>query len=86
MLLSNTGTINNAYNEGYSGFMYRRFASTFGRLNYEYKDRYFLTATIRRDGSSRFGSAEKFGVFPVFRQVGKFIMKNSLKIFKNPVA
>ena len=66
MLLSNTGTINTAYNEGYSGFSYRRYASIFGRLNYEYNDLYFLTATIRRDGSSRFGSAEKFGVFPGF--------------------
>ena len=66
MLLSNTGTINTAYNEGYSGFSYRRYASVFGRLNYEYNDLYFFTGTIRRDGSSRFGSAEKFGVFPGF--------------------
>ncbi len=66
MLLSNTGTINTAYNESYSGFSYRRYASVFGRLNYEYNDLYFLTATLRRDGSSRFGSSEKFGVFPGF--------------------
>ena len=66
MLLSNTGTINTAYNEGYSGFSYRRYASVFGRLNYEYNDLYFFTGTIRRDGSSRFGSAEKFGIFPGF--------------------
>jgi TonB-linked SusC/RagA family outer membrane protein len=66
MLLSNTGTINTAYNEGYSGFSYRRYASVFGRLNYEYNDLYFFTGTLRRDGSSRFGSAEKFGVFPGF--------------------
>ena len=66
MLLSNTGTINTAYNEGYSGFSYRRYASVFGRLNYEYNDLYFFTGTLRRDGSSRFGSAEKFGIFPGF--------------------
>jgi TonB-linked SusC/RagA family outer membrane protein len=66
MLLSNTGTINTAYNEGYSGFSYRRYASVFGRLNYEFNDLYFFTGTLRRDGSSRFGSAEKFGVFPGF--------------------
>lgn len=82
MLLSNTGTINNAYNEGYSGFMYRRFASTFGRLNYEYKDRYFLTATIRRDGSSRFGSAEKFGVFPGFSAGWKIHNEEFFKSFQ----
>ncbi|MDG1690483.1 MAG: SusC/RagA family TonB-linked outer membrane protein, partial [Flavobacteriales bacterium] len=66
MLLSNTGTINTAYNEGYSGFSYRRYAFVFGRLNYEYNDLYFFTGTLRRDGSSRLGSAEKFGIFPGF--------------------
>ena len=66
MLLSNTGDQNTAFNQGGNGFMYRRYASVFGRLNYEYNDIYFLTATLRRDGSSRFGSANKFGVFPGF--------------------
>ena len=38
--------------------------SYFGRLNYNYADRYLLTATIRRDGSSRFGPSNKWGTFP----------------------
>src|SRR5258708_1753793 len=38
--------------------------SFFGRANYSYNDRYLLTATIRRDGSSRFGPSNKYGVFP----------------------
>ena len=38
--------------------------SYFGRLNYSLKDRYFLTATVRRDGSSRFAPAFRWGVFP----------------------
>lgn len=38
--------------------------SYFGRLQYSYNDRYLLTASIRRDGSSRFGTATKWGVFP----------------------
>ena len=38
--------------------------SLFGRANYSYNDRYLLTATIRRDGSSRFGPSNKYGVFP----------------------
>ena len=38
--------------------------SYFGRLNYTYNDRYLLTATIRRDGSSRFGPIHKWGLFP----------------------
>ena len=64
MLLGSTGDIAYANNEGWNSFSYRRYASVFGRLNYEYNDKYFLTATLRRDGSSRFGSAYKFGVFP----------------------
>ncbi|GJM33969.1 MAG: SusC/RagA family TonB-linked outer membrane protein [Saprospiraceae bacterium] len=38
--------------------------SYFGRLQYNLKDRYLLTASIRRDGSSRFGPETKWGVFP----------------------
>jgi iron complex outermembrane receptor protein len=38
--------------------------SYFARVNYSYKDRYILTGTIRRDGSSRFGANHKYGNFP----------------------
>ncbi len=38
--------------------------SIYGRVNYSYDDRYFLQGTIRRDGSSRFGSSNRYGVFP----------------------
>ncbi|MGK7393581.1 MAG: SusC/RagA family TonB-linked outer membrane protein [Candidatus Cyclobacteriaceae bacterium M3_2C_046] len=38
--------------------------SFLGRTNYAYKDKYLLTATIRTDGSSRFGSENRWGVFP----------------------
>ena len=38
--------------------------SYFGRVNYSFMDRYLLTASIRRDGSSRFGDDTKWGVFP----------------------
>ena len=40
--------------------------SFFGRLNYSYKDKYLVTATVRADGSSKFGSNNKYGVFPSF--------------------
>jgi TonB-linked SusC/RagA family outer membrane protein len=39
-------------------------ASQFGRLNYSYKDKYLITGTVRRDGSSRFRSDLQYGVFP----------------------
>lgn len=38
--------------------------SMYGRINYNYADKYLLTATVRRDGSSRFGSGNKWGIFP----------------------
>lgn len=38
--------------------------SYFGRLNYVYDSRYYLTATLRRDGASKFGSFNKWGTFP----------------------
>lgn len=40
--------------------------SQFGRLNYDLYGKYFLEATVRRDGSSRFASAVRYGVFPAF--------------------
>jgi TonB-linked SusC/RagA family outer membrane protein len=38
--------------------------SYLARLNYNYKGKYLLTASLRRDGSSRFGSDNKWGNFP----------------------
>ncbi len=40
--------------------------SFFGRANYSYKGKYMLTATVRADGSSKFGKNNKYGVFPSF--------------------
>ena len=38
--------------------------SLMARLNYSYEDKYLLTATVRRDGSSRFGKNNRWGTFP----------------------
>lgn len=38
--------------------------STLGRLNYNYKSKYLASVSLRRDGSSRFGSNKKYGTFP----------------------
>lgn len=40
--------------------------SVYGRVIYDYKEKYMFTAIIRRDGSSRFGPNNKYGVFPSF--------------------
>ena len=39
-------------------------SSLFGRVNYSFSDKYLFTGIIRRDGSSRFGKNNKYGVFP----------------------
>jgi TonB-dependent starch-binding outer membrane protein SusC len=41
-----------------------RLVSFFGRANYNFKEKYFLTGVWRRDGSSRFGIGNKWAVFP----------------------
>lgn len=41
-----------------------RLSSLFGRISYNYDERYMLQATVRRDGSSRFGTNNKYGTFP----------------------
>ncbi|MFB6232112.1 MAG: SusC/RagA family TonB-linked outer membrane protein [Salinibacter sp.] len=41
-----------------------RILSYFGRVNYDYNGRYFASATLRFDGSSRFGAKNRWGVFP----------------------
>jgi TonB-linked SusC/RagA family outer membrane protein len=40
--------------------------SYFGRLNYNYKEKYLLSVTLRRDASTQFGPNNRFGVFPSF--------------------
>ncbi|CAN5370771.1 TonB-dependent receptor [soil metagenome] len=41
-----------------------KLVSFYGRANYNFDDRFLVTGTVRRDGSSRFGSGNKWGVFP----------------------
>jgi TonB-linked SusC/RagA family outer membrane protein len=39
-------------------------ASQFARINYKFGDKYLVTGTVRRDGSSRFGANNRYGIFP----------------------
>ena len=43
-----------------------QFLSFFGRINYNLMDRYLFTASVRADGSSKFGKNNKWGYFPAF--------------------
>ena len=40
--------------------------SFFGRINYNLMDKYLFTASVRADGSSKFGKNNKWGYFPAF--------------------
>lgn len=47
-----------------SGYSESSLLSYFGRLNYNYKEKYYLTATYRADGSSKFKGDNQFSYFP----------------------
>lgn len=47
-----------------NGFVDWSFASIFSRLNYTFENKYLLTATVRRDGTSRLSENNKYGIFP----------------------
>ena len=53
--------------------------SFFGRLNYDYKDRYLLTASFRADGSSRFLGNNRWGYFPAAAAAWKISEEDFLK-------
>lgn len=63
-----------------SGDNLYRINSQFGRLTYNYDDKYLFNANIRRDGvSTAFGPNNKYGVFPSFSVGWKLINENFLK-------
>ena len=52
--------------------------SYFGRINYAYNDKYLLAASLRRDGSSRFGQNNKWGYFPSVSAAWRISKENFL--------
>jgi len=66
----------NGVSGGASGYtLYSQFA----KLNYNYADKYLFAATIRRDGSSRFGTNNQYGVFPGFSGAWRISNEDFLK-------
>ncbi len=64
---SATGTNSPTNLNAATGYYYqyeKRNASLFGRINYDYKEKYLVSVTARRDGSTSFGKNNKWGVFP----------------------
>ena len=58
----NAGDVSQASNSGGSGDW--AMESYFGRINYNYAERYIVEGSVRTDGSSNFGADNKWGVFP----------------------
>lgn len=56
-------TLDNSSSSSKTGWGLRSF---FARLNYSFRDRYLFEANLRVDGSSRFGTENRYGVFPSF--------------------
>ena len=52
--------------------------SFFGRGNYSLKGRYLLTATLRADGSSKFGPNHRWGYFPAGAFAWRYFLMNHL--------
>jgi TonB-dependent starch-binding outer membrane protein SusC len=50
--------------QAYGGAGHSALLSLFGRVTYDYQARYAFNATVRRDGSSKFGPNNRFGTFP----------------------
>ena len=65
-VLSNNLSVLNNVNVGDIGSYMgeSRLISFFGRIVYNFKQRYYLTITLRRDGSTKFGENNKWGLFP----------------------
>ncbi|MCO6149577.1 TonB-dependent receptor [Flavobacterium sp. NRK1] len=65
---------------GASGFaQVNELQSYFGRANYSFNGKYLLTASIRADGSTRFGENNKYGYFPSFAGGWNIAQENFLK-------
>ncbi|PKP29392.1 MAG: TonB-dependent receptor [Bacteroidetes bacterium HGW-Bacteroidetes-18] len=62
-----------------------RLLSQFGKINYSFADKYLASVTLRRDGSSRFGEENRYGVFPA-ATVGWKISKEDFLIDNETVS
>jgi TonB-linked SusC/RagA family outer membrane protein len=65
LTLSNTNSTGRQLASGPGG-QTRTLASTFGRIDYNFKDKYYISGTIRKDASSAFGANQRTGYFPAF--------------------
>ncbi len=72
----NAGTGNTTVFGGSTG---NRLFSQFGRIDYNYSNKYLAAVTVRRDGSSRFGSDNRYGIFPAVSFGWRIDQENFMK-------
>lgn len=75
--LSTVSATNRIVGSGY--FKGINFYSLFGQLKYSYNDKYLVSAIVRRDGSSRFGANNRYGVFPAFSAAWRLSSEEFMK-------
>lgn len=73
----------NVLDEGNSTISEWSLLSYLSRFTYSYDSKYLLTASIRADGSSRFGSERKYGYFPSFALAWRFSQEDFMSTFSN---
>lgn len=73
--LTNAGTVTPTYNN----IIYFKYAALFGRVHYDYKEKYLLNLSFRRDGSSRFGPNNRFHNFGAVGAAWVFSEENFFK-------
>lgn len=82
-LLNNIGFVDaTGANKPYDGGSFRNefdLQSFFGRATYNYNGKYYLTGTLRVDGSSKFGLNNKYGYFPAVNGAWRISEENFLK-------
>lgn len=66
------------YSYAYQNSLY----SLFGKVDYAFNDKYLFSATVRRDGSSRFGADKRYGIFPSFAAGWRISRENFMKDVK----
>jgi len=81
LALGNYQAVSNSYTIDFGNDNYgeTRFISDFGRLNYNYNDKYLLQASVRRDGSSVFGANHQWGYFPAVGVAWRLNQENFMK-------
>ena len=80
------GSGTQSYTSVTSGADAYKLQSFFGRVNYSLMDKYLITATVRSDGSSKFGENKQYGTFPSFAvgwRLGEESFIKNTDIFSN---